>query len=53
MLQSKEIKWRRNGYKSETRLCAACKRLISDLKTQTESERMEKFSHSNADRKQG
>ena len=53
MLQSKDIKWRRNGYKSETHLYAACKRLNSDLKTQTENERMEKFSHANGDRKQG
>ena len=50
MIQSKDIEWLK-GYKSKTHLYAAYRRLTSDLKTQTESERMEKLSHANGNKK--
>ena len=41
MFQSKYIEWL-NGYKNKTHIHVAYERLISDLKTQTESEGMDK-----------
>ena len=42
MLQPKETDWL-NGYKNTAHMYALYKKPTSDLKTQTESERMEKY----------
>ena len=42
MLQPKDKDWL-NGYKNKTHIYAVYKKPTSDLKTQTESERMEKY----------